>query len=141
MVKMPSADEIDKKYRESIGRVPGAYKEKISKVTGWKEAAVAAEDLWAAKMQEAISAKRRAKALEGVSDDEWKRKAMTLGAERIARGMAENADKRKKNYEPYRTALEAVDLPPRTADPLANVDNRVKPIVKALVETKKSIKG
>ena len=50
-------------------------------------------------------------------------------------------EKRKKNYEPYRAALEALELPPRTADPMVNIDNRVKAVVKTLVEKKKELKG
>ena len=139
MVKVKSAAEIDKNYRDAISRVPAKYKAGVERTTDWQEKAAAAEELWAAKIQEAAAEKRRQKGIARVSNEDWKRKAATLGAERIARGMSENADKRTKNFEPFRAALEGVSLPPRTADPLANVDNRVKPIVKALVDTKKSL--
>lgn len=141
MVRIKSASDIDGKYRAAIGRVPGAYKDAVAKVTGWQAAAIEGEELWKARIAEAAAAGRRAKALTAVSDEEWKRKAGTLGAERIGRGMTENADKRTRNYEPYRTTIEATELPARVADPMANVDNRVKGIVKALVDKKREIKG
>jgi len=37
---------------------------------------------------------------------------------------------------PYKAALEAVDLPQKTGDPMTNIDQRLKPIVAALVAKK-----
>jgi len=76
-----------------------------------------------------------------VSNAEWQAAAANKGAARIGPGMQAGADKRTRNFEPFRTAIESVTLPDRTTDPIANVDARVKPIVQALVDTKKGIKG
>ena len=142
MVKVKSQAEIDKAYREAIGRVPAKYKEGIQRTTDWQERAASeqAEANYAAGVQEAINAKRRAKAISQVSNAEWQQKAANLGAARIATGMSAGAEKRTRNFEPYRTALENLTLSPRTTDPLQNVE-RVKEVVKTMVETKKSIKG
>ena len=112
-------------------------------MSGWKEKATSseAEELWRAKLQEAIAAERRKKALEMVSEEEWKKMAKTKGANRIGVGMRAAVDKHAKRYAPYAEALKAVDLPPRTIDPMANIDNRLKPIVEALVAKKKELKG
>ncbi len=143
MVKVKSAGQIDANYKAAIGRVPNAYKVGVMATSDWAEKASSseAEDLYAAKIQEAVAAKRRQKAVSAVSNSEWQGRAANIGAARIGAGMSANADKRTRNFEPYRSAIEGVSLPPRTADPMANVDARVKPIVSALVETKKSIKG
>jgi len=143
MVKIKSAGQIDANYKAAIGRVPAAYKSGVMATTDWQEKAgsEAAENLWKEKIAEAAAANRRQKAVQGVSNAEWQGKAANVGAARIGSGMSANADKRTRNFEPYRSAIEGVSLPPRTADPLANVDARVKPIVSALVETKKGIKG
>jgi len=143
MVKIKSAGQIDANYKAAIGRVPGAYKSGVMATTDWQEKASSAEaeDLYAQKIAEAVSAKRRQKAVSAVSNAEWQGKAANIGSARIGQGMSANADKRTRNFEPYRSAIEGVSLPARTADPMANVDARVKPIVSALVETKKSIKG
>lgn len=137
MVKVKSASEIDKNYRDAIGRVPGKYKSGVERTNDWQEKAAAGEDLYAAKVQEAVAARSREKGIMATTNEEWKSKAASLGAERIGRGMTENAAKRTRKFEPFRAALEGVTLPPRTADPMANVDARVKPIVEALVNTKK----
>ena len=143
MVKIKSAGQIDANYKAAIGRVPNAYKTGVMATSDWAEKASSseAEDLYAAKIAEAVAAKRRQKAVSAVSNSEWQGKAANVGAARIGAGMSANADKRTRNFEPFRSAIEGVSLPPRTADPMANVDARVKPIVSALVETKKSIKG
>ena len=143
MVNIKSAGQIDANYNAAIGRVPTAYKAGVMATTDWQEKAgsESAENLWKEKIAEAAAANRRQKAVQAVSNAEWQGKAANVGAARIGSGMSANADKRTRNFEPYRSAIEGVSLPPRTADPLANVDARVKPIVSALVETKKSIKG
>ena len=143
MVKVKSAAEIDANYKAAIGRVPDAYKKGVQRTTDWQEKASSesAESNWQAALQEAAAAKRRQKAVAQVSNQEWQNAAANVGAARIGQGMTAGADKRTKNFEPYRATLENTNLPDRTTDPIANVDNRVKPIVKALVDTKKSIKG
>jgi len=143
MVKIKSAGQIDANYKAAIGRVPAAYKTGVMATTNWQERAASsdAEELWKQKIAEAAAANRRQKAVSAVSNAEWQGKAANVGAARIGAGMSANADKRTRKFEPYRAAIEGVSLPARTADPMANVDARVKPIVGALVETKKSIKG
>ena len=143
MVKIKSSAEIAKKWDDAIGRVPAAYKSGIAGTTDWAEKASSdeAENLWKEKIDEAAAAKRRQKAVSAISNEEWKGAAMDKGAARIGAGMSAAKSKRTANFEPYRSAIEGVSLPPKSADPMANIDARVKPIVNALVEMKKSIKG
>lgn len=143
MVKIKSSADIAKKWEEAIGRVPAAYGSGVTATTDWAEKASSeeAENLWKEKIDEAAAAKRRMKAVSAVSNEEWKTAALAKGKVRIGAGMTAAKAKRTSNFEPYRSAIEGVSLPAKTADPMANVDARVKPIVAALVETKKGIKG
>lgn len=141
MVKVKSQSAIDKRYRASIGQAAGSYKDGVQATNNWQENAIAAESLYAQKVQEAIAAQRRAKAISAVSNEEWKQAASTKGAQRIAAGMEAGADKRSRNFEPYRQTLEGLQLPERTADPMTNVQNRVGGVVEALVAKKREIKG
>jgi len=143
MVKIKSSADIAKNYTDAIGRVPAAYKAGVSRTTDWAEKASsdAAESLYAEKIAESVAAKRRQKAVSAVSNAEWQTMASGPGATRIGQGMSANAGKRTRNFEPYRSAIEGVSLVAKTADPMSNIDNRVKPIVAALVATKKGIKG
>ncbi len=140
-MKVKSAQVADQNYRNSIAAVPGKYASGIQATNNWQEKTIAGEALYAEKVQEAIAAQRRAKAVAAVSNEDWKNKALKLGQARIAQGMTENAGKRAKNWEPYRQTLEATSLPERTADPMQNVTNRVGAVVSALVAKKKEIKG
>ena len=133
MVYVPSAAERKAKYINSLGVVPGNYKAGIERTTNWKDKALAGQNLYEQQMQNAQVLRRRAIALEKTSEAEWKSKASSLGSLRIADGMRNSAEKQAQNYEPIANALRAVELPERSADPMANIDNRVKPIVRAMV--------
>lgn len=141
MVKIKSAEEINRRYKEAIPRVGASYKEQVAKVTDWQEKALAGQGVYEEKMANPEILARRGKAIAQVSNEDWKKKAVDLGAARIGPGMAANADKRTRNYEPIRSALAALDLPARTADPMANIDSRVKKVVQAEMDAKKARLG
>jgi len=117
MVFVPSAAERKLKYLNSLGNVPGAYKAGIERTTNWKDKALAGQNLYEQQMQNAAVLRRRAVALERVSESDWKSRAATLGSTRIAEGMRNGAEKQAANYEP-----------------VANIYTRVKPIVRAMVQ-------
>jgi len=142
MVKVKSLEEIKAHYRAGATVAPTRYKEAVARAT-WKEQAASAdaEELFKARMAEVIAEERRRKGIEKVTDEDWRRPAIEKGAARIGPGMTAAVDKQASRFAPYRSALEAVTLPPKTPDPMANVDNRVKPIVTALVEKKRELLG
>lgn len=126
-----------KNYEGSIGSVPEKYKDGVSGNSNQNENAIAAETLYAAKMQAAISNQSRAKGLAKSSTEEWKKAAMDKGAMRIAGGMTASLPKMTKGLGEVLAVIEGTTIGPRTADPMANVDARVKPIVSALAAMKK----
>jgi len=89
-------------------------------------------------MRDAEVLAKRERALQRVNEADWKNKALSVGSTRIAQGMQEGAQKQADNYEPIAEAIRSVNLPDRTADPMANIDNRVKPIVAAAVQASRS---
>ena len=137
MVKTKSLAETQKAWEDAIPRVAARYKAGVEAAENVIENAIAAEDLYAAKMQEAIADKRRAKRLAETSTAEWKVRASTVGATRIASGMQGSVQKFGKGMSEVLNVLQGVTLPDRVADPEANVDNRVKPIVRALAALKR----
>lgn len=141
MVRIKSSAEIDRRYREGIGRASTNYKTGVQGTTGWQAAAIAAEDNYVQGVQRAAAEGTRAKALGMVSDAEWQRASVEKGAARIGPGMTAGADKRTRNYEPIRSALASLALPPRTQDPFANIDARLKPVVEAEIAARKSRLG
>ena len=133
MVNVPSQADRQRAYEQSIGAVPGKYQAGIQATQGWKEAAIAGQSLYEEKMRDPEVLGKRARALEKTNEAEWKQRAATVGASRIASGMQANSAKQAANFEPIAQALRAVNLPARSADPMQNIDSRVKPIVQAAV--------
>ena len=141
MVKVKSSSTIKQNYRQGAQVAGPRYKEGVASSKPWKEAALASEDLYAQKMQESLAARRRERAISNLNESDWKDPAMAKGARNIGPAMTDAVDKQARNFEPFRQALESVQLPARTADPLTNVQQRVLPIVEALVNKKKELKG
>jgi hypothetical protein len=139
MVKVKSASVIAQNYERSIAGVGPSYQQGVNNAQGWQQASIEGQSLYEARMREADVLARRAKGIAKVSDAEWKANALNKGAARIGPGMQAGAAKRTQNFEPYRQALESVTLPARTADGVTNVQNRVIPIVQALMDKKKSL--
>ena len=136
MVDTKSLEQTRKNWEDSHGRVPAAYSAGVTNAKDVIAKGVAAEDLYAQKVQEAIASKRRAKNLAKVSDDQWRQAAIEKGAPRIAAGMAASKEKFASGMSKVLEKIQGVTIAPRTSDPMANVDNRVKPIVAALAKLK-----
>jgi len=137
MVKTKGIEATVGNWRGAIGGVPAKYKTGVQAATDTIEKAIAAEELYAAKVQEAISNKTRVKGLQKTSTAEWKSRAAELGSARIAAGMTAAEPKFRKGISDVLSTIETVTIADRTADPIANVDGRVKPIVKALYDMKR----
>ena len=140
-MKIKSQAQIDAAYKAGIPKAAGNYKNGIIGTTDWQEKAIKGESNYAAGVGKAVAEGTRAKKLAGVSNAEWQAAASSKGAERIGPGMLASADKRAKNYEPFRQSLEGLVLPDRTTDSNANIDNRLKLVVKTLEDTKKAQMG
>jgi hypothetical protein len=138
---MPTAQEIHDAYLTGASRAPENYKKGVAKVNDWQQRAIEGEDNYASGVSKAVANKTRAKALAGVSNSTWQSKAQSLGSVRIADGMRSNADKRMKNYEPIRGALESLSLPNKTTDPMSNIDSRLKKVVETEINAKKARLG
>jgi len=134
MVETKSAAEAVKNFEAGIGRAGANYKAGIERTSNFIERAIAGEDLYAQKMQDAISRKSRAAGLRKSSDAEWKKAAGGKGAQRIGPGMLASKDKFARGIAEVISTLQGITLPPRTADPLQNVTNRVGLIATTLHE-------
>lgn len=133
MVNVPTKEQRKAAYLGSIGSVPAKYKQGIESTQGWKDAALAGQGLYEQRMQDSSVLRRRANALQKTSEQDWKSAASQVGSQRIASGMQAGAEKQAANYEPIAEAIRGVNLPARTADAMANIDGRVKPIVQAAI--------
>jgi hypothetical protein len=139
MVKIKSSAEISQAWAEAIPGVAPKYQKGIQGTNDWKQKAVAGQGLYVQRMQDQAVLARREAGLARVDDQTWKTAAAGKGARNIGAGMDAAKDKRARNYEPFRSAIEAVVLPDRTADGMQNLINRAGPIVQALEQKKKSM--
>jgi len=137
LVRTKGIERTSQNWKGAIGAVPAKYKAGIQGAQNWQANAVAAEELWAAKVAEAAANRTRAKKLSQVSDSEWKQRASELGSARIASGMTAAEGKFRKGMADVLSTIEATSIGERTADPMANIDARVKPIAKALYDMKR----
>lgn len=129
-------DQAAVNLESSISLIPERFEMGV-KDANWKTAAESAqaEANYAAGTQKAIANKSRQKAISKVSNEEWKNKTITLGKARIGEGIRANLQKYKDKFAPVLTAMNAAaaSAPPRTVDPMANIDNRLKKVVAAAI--------
>lgn len=140
-MKVKSKSDIKKSYEEGARVAPARYARGIDRTTGFREAAIAGQALYVVKMTDPTILERRKTKLERISDEDWKKPAKEKGSVRIGPGMIAASGKQSDNFEPYRSELEGLELPARTADPMTNVTNRVGGIAVALAERKKKELG
>lgn len=133
MVKVKPLATIEKNYKDSAGTAASRYKDSIPGIT-WQAAAIDGQDLYVAKMTDPEILARRAQEISEVSDTEFRNALMTKGAPVIGSRMALAAPKMAQGYAPIRNALLSLVLPARVADPMQNIDNRLKPVVTTMIE-------
>jgi hypothetical protein len=134
-MKVKSQSDIKKNYEQSTAIVTDRYKTGVSGAS-WKDAAKDGQDLFVQMMQDPNVLARRIKGIDRVSDEEWRTNTINKGSGVIAARMKNASGKQASRFEPYRNALESMDLPARTADPATNVANRVTPIAVKFREIK-----
>jgi hypothetical protein len=137
MVKTKGLEATTAAWRGAIGGVPAKYKAGVQAANNTIENAIAAQPLYEARVAESIANKTRVKGLQKTSTAEWKQRASELGSARIGGGMTAAEPKYRKGVADVLATIEATSISERTADPMANVDGRVKPIVKNLYDMKR----
>ncbi len=100
-----------------------------------------AEKNYATKVSEAVAKKTRQKALGRLSEQDLNAGMLAKGATAYRSGTSAAKDTWAEEVEPHLATLDNLKLPERTTDPMQNIDNRVKGVAKALIETKKRVKG
>lgn len=100
-----------------------------------------AEKNYAEAVSKAVATKSRQKALGRISEQDLNAGMQSKGASAYRLGTAAAEGDWATEVEPHLATLDNLKLPARTTDPMQNIDNRVKGVAKALIDTKKRIKG
>lgn len=132
-MKMPSKAQIQANYTNAIPVVAERYKAGVLATNDQKQKSIEGQSLYVQRMQDSNVLARRQKGIEAVPDGKWQQNALAKGVTRIGEGMRAGAADQANGYEKTRTALESLTLPPRVADPMANIDNRLKAVVQAVI--------
>lgn len=138
--KIPTSDEWEEEYKSGVSRKAGKWHKRFLETTGIAAAAASdeAQDAYVAKMSDAAVLALRKKKLEKLSDEDFKAAVRKGGAGMYSSAALAKSAKAKKGVGPYLDVLREVvpGLEPRGTDIDANIDNRVKPIARALHEKK-----
>ncbi len=132
----PTEQELQDDYRSGVTAKASKWQRKFLAASGLQAAAASesAEAAYQAQMARVLANKQRQKGLAGLSDEDFKASVRAGGPSLYSTPATAKAGKFSRKAMKY-VALAvstANALPARTADPDANIDNRVKPIAKAL---------
>jgi len=124
----------------AIPKILPAIKRKVPKKI-WKAPALLGQPLYETKMMDPAVLARRKDKIEKLTDDDWRNPYIEKGGPIIGPRVKAALPKYETKVDPYLKAIAAVELPPRVVDPMENIENRVKPIVAALVAKKEELGG
>lgn len=137
---MADMNKLQEKYRT---RASGAAQDLVDNYTARTDKLARAssdnaEKAYAAGVQNAVAKKRRQKGLKKLSEEDLNKGMRDKGQTAYSTAVNASGDKWSKNAAPFISEAERISasLPARSADPLANVDARVKPVVKGLSDLK-----
>ena len=141
---MRTIQQATANYKASVATVPERYKQGVAGAD-WAGAVRRPETQanWSSGVQRAAADGSYTRGVTSVSNEEWKRAAETKGAASIGQAMSMSADKYNRKFAPILDAMNsaAASLPPRTGDPMANIDARLKPVVNAAIAAARSGSG
>lgn len=132
-MKMPSKAQIQANYTNAIPVVAERYKAGVMNTQNQKQASLDGQRLYEERMMNQTVLARRRAGIEATPDGKWQANAIAKGVTRIGEGMRAGAADQANGYEKTRVALEGLTLPARTADPMQNIDNRLKAVVSTVI--------
>lgn len=132
--------EARKHLGESVAYIPARYKDATARAE-WAgpAASAAAATNFAAGIAEAIADGRRERRISEVGDTKFRKGCAEKGAPVIGARITAALGDYEREMGPILSAMNAASdaAPPRTRDPMANIDARLKPVVAAAVAAKK----
>lgn len=138
MPKRIDIGEWKASYKKGAVAAGEKWKSKFLGTSGIAAAASSpeAQSNYVEKMSDPGILAKRQNRLQGLTDEDFKRPVREGGASLYTRGVSAKVDKAAEGFAPYAQVINdtVAGLPARTTDPVANVNNRVIPIVQALYD-------
>jgi len=136
-----TVDQAAKHLGEAASVIPARYEEGTSKAQ-WAEGAASpqAETNYQAGIQESISENRRQKGVEKAGNTSYRKGCAEKGKQVIGQRITNSLGKYRENVRPSMDAAIAASdaAPPKTRDPMQNIENRLKPVVAAQIAAKRA---
>lgn len=140
--KVPDAATWEASYKDGAQRKAGKWQTNFLGATGIAAAASsdAAQMAYQAKMMDPAVLAVRQKKLKKLSDADFQAPVRAGGSGLYSSGVAAKADKAARGVAPFLGVIQGVlnTLPPKTDNVDANIDNRVKPLARALRDAKRA---
>lgn len=137
-IRVKSSADIAAKWSRVSAQRDTDYKDGVSDPgVEWARNAAAAEETYVQGVTEAAGRGAFAKGIAKAGDEKWRRKTVEIGTARWSPGIRAAVQDFEKGFEPFRDALERIELPPRAprGDP-RNLE-RVAAVARALAEVRK----
>lgn len=127
-----SKEEARANFEAAVSYIPARYRAGVSKAD-WATAAASdqAEANFAAGISEAVAKKKRQAGVRAISNADWQSAAVNKGAPIIGERIRGALGKWMSNWGPKYDRITSLvpTLPPKTTDPMANIDSRLKRVV------------
>jgi len=113
-IEIPSLSDISEQWVAGAGAGAQRYATAVaSSSVDWEGPTRAAEQAYATGVQAAITAKRFGKGVQNAGNDKWRRNSVQLGAQRFPGGVANAVEAYEQGFEPHRSTIAGLTLPPR----------------------------
>lgn len=131
---LKTADQAKANFQASIAYIPTRYTQGVQ-VADWLTPAKsdAAERNYADGVGVAVANKTRQRAIQNLTNEDWKTAAVQKGAPIIGQRIQGSLDKWAANWSPMYSRITALvpTLPAPTIDFMTNINNRLVPVVRA----------
>lgn len=133
-IKVKSLETIEKNYKGSTSEAQRRYLDEVDNIV-WQEFALIGHAKYDKAMSDPTIRERQKKGVAASSDAEIKA-GMREGGKVLSSRMTAASGKHRTGYAPTRDKLDGLVIPDSTDDYEQNIDNRLKPVVKAMKEAK-----
>ena len=141
MAEIKSAARSSAKWKRQSAAAQPEYKSGVELTKkDWEKNTLDAASNYDAGVQAGIAEKRFQGGVAKAGTGKWREKTLMKGPQRWAEGISQSTDAYEKGFAPYRSAIEAINLPPRGPKGSAQNIQRVAVIAARLHEVKKQLK-
>jgi hypothetical protein len=133
MAAIKALDQISSKWARVTPQRTQDYSQGVSNPRRpWAASAAAAQGVWGAAVQQAVTAGSFSKGVNKSGDANWQQKTLSKGPGRFAEGVAVGEGDFNAGFAPYHQVIAGLTLPPRGPKGSPQNLNRVTAIATAL---------